>query len=98
MVYFDREGCTRSMNHDTDSKAHETDKRCKYQHQFENKVFLCKVGSQRDLSSHLYIVWHLFNSAVSEEKPHIHSYFKSCLFLFGFTFNHYKNSLIEVWL
>lgn len=68
MVYFDREGCTRSMNHDTDSKAHETDKRCKYQHQFENKVFLCKVGSQRDLSSHLYIVLHLFNSAVSEKK------------------------------
>lgn len=68
MVYFDREGCTRSMNHDTDSKAHETDKRCKYQHQFENKVFLCKVGSQRDLSSHLYIVLRLFNSAVSEKK------------------------------
>lgn len=65
MVYFDREGCTRSMNHDTDSKAHETDKRCKYQHQFENKVFLCKVG---DLSSHLYIVLRLFNSAVSEKK------------------------------
>lgn len=56
------------MNHDTDSKAHETDKRCKYQHQFENKVFLCKVGSQRDLSSHLYIVLRLFNSAVSEKK------------------------------
>lgn len=69
MVYFDREGCTRSMNHDTDSKAHETDKRCKYQHQFENKVFLCKVGSQRDLSSHLYIILHLLNSAVSEKKP-----------------------------
>lgn len=36
------EGCTRSMNHNTDNKPHETDKRCKYQHQFENKVFLCK--------------------------------------------------------
>lgn len=68
MVYFDREGCTRSMNHNTDNKPHETDKRCKYQHQFENKVFLCKVGSQRDPSSLLYVILHLFNNLMLSQK------------------------------
>lgn len=35
------ESCCLSMNHKS-NQSHNTDKRCKYQHQFGNKVYLCK--------------------------------------------------------
>ncbi|XP_029642742.1 zinc finger FYVE domain-containing protein 1 [Octopus sinensis] len=36
--------CIRSMNHELDHLPHETEKgrNCQYQHQYENKVYLCK--------------------------------------------------------
>lgn len=37
------ESCTKSMNHCTDKESHETIKRCTFQHQYQNKVFLCKT-------------------------------------------------------
>ena len=37
------DSCTKSMNHCTDNEGHETDKRCTFQHQYQNKVFLCKT-------------------------------------------------------
>lgn len=36
--------CSRSMNHNVEEEDHQSDKqqKCKYQHQFENKVYYCK--------------------------------------------------------
>lgn len=36
------ERCERSMGHVADGKPHKNSKRCRHQHQFENKVYLCK--------------------------------------------------------
>lgn len=36
------ERCERSMGHVGEGKAHKNSKRCRHQHQFENKVYLCK--------------------------------------------------------
>ncbi|CAG2203504.1 ZFYVE1 [Mytilus edulis] len=38
-----QESCIKCMNHCTESDGHETEKRCTYQHQYQNKVFLCKT-------------------------------------------------------
>ncbi|XP_066254587.1 zinc finger FYVE domain-containing protein 1-like isoform X1 [Euwallacea similis] len=35
-------GCTLSMNHGEDGESHKCDKPCKFQHQYQNYVFLCK--------------------------------------------------------
>ncbi|XP_077868187.1 zinc finger FYVE domain-containing protein 1-like [Saccoglossus kowalevskii] len=36
------ERCVRSMNHIKDNLSHDCKGRCKYQHQYENKVYTCK--------------------------------------------------------
>lgn len=38
--------CIRSMNHNLEHEDHATDKnvKCKYQHQYENKIYYCKVS------------------------------------------------------
>lgn len=36
------ERCERSMGHISEGKDHKSAKRCRHQHQFENKVYLCK--------------------------------------------------------
>ncbi|KAJ8305039.1 hypothetical protein KUTeg_017407 [Tegillarca granosa] len=45
------ESCTRSMNHDVEVEPHENSCHCKYQHQYGNKVFLCKVGEVLECKS-----------------------------------------------
>lgn len=37
------ERCERSMGHVIEGKEHRNSKRCRYQHQYENKVYLCKM-------------------------------------------------------
>ena len=41
-IHF-RARCTSTMNHTKDNVAHTAPQRCKYQHQYENKIFHCKV-------------------------------------------------------
>ena len=42
--FFSRLRCELSMNHEEDKIPHHTSKRCIYQAQFENKVYVCKVN------------------------------------------------------
>lgn len=37
------ERCERSMGHTLNGIAHRNENRCRYQHQYENKKFLCKM-------------------------------------------------------
>ena len=39
------------MNHNIEEEDHQSDKfqKCKYQHQFENKVYYCKVNISTSL-------------------------------------------------
>ncbi|XP_015911208.2 zinc finger FYVE domain-containing protein 1 isoform X1 [Parasteatoda tepidariorum] len=39
--------CSNSMNHEKDDIPHSSSNNCIYQHQFENRVFLCKVCFER---------------------------------------------------
>jgi len=39
--------CTRSLNHHRDGLSHFSDAKCKYQHQFDNKVYYCKACNER---------------------------------------------------
>lgn len=43
------------MNHCTDNEGHETEKRCTFQHQYQNKVFLCKVKKTVLAILHQYV-------------------------------------------
>ncbi|XP_071478503.1 zinc finger FYVE domain-containing protein 1-like [Diadema antillarum] len=38
--------CTNTMNHCQDNVCHEAPSRCKYQHQFDNRVYICKTCYQ----------------------------------------------------
>ena len=44
--HLHRSRCTKTMNHINDDISHSTDHRCKYQHQYDNKIFNCKVWSE----------------------------------------------------
>ena len=50
-----KERCSKTMNHTKDDVQHTIDpsKRCQYQHQFDNKVFICKVSQ---IAVHLFCV------------------------------------------
>ncbi|CAL1279685.1 unnamed protein product [Larinioides sclopetarius] len=39
--------CTNSMNHEKDDVPHASSTQCIYQHQFENRIYLCKVCYER---------------------------------------------------
>ncbi|KAF8767341.1 Zinc finger FYVE domain-containing protein 1 [Argiope bruennichi] len=39
--------CTNSMNHEKDDVPHASSTQCVYQHQFENRIYLCKVCYER---------------------------------------------------
>lgn len=43
--------CECSMNHELDNKPHFSSHRCKYQAQFENRVYLCKVCHEKGVES-----------------------------------------------
>jgi zinc finger FYVE domain-containing protein 1 len=34
--------CSQTMNHQDDEEDHHADKHCKYQAQFDNRIYLCK--------------------------------------------------------
>ncbi|XP_022086002.1 zinc finger FYVE domain-containing protein 1-like [Acanthaster planci] len=39
--------CGRTMNHSKDNLPHQSESRCRYQHQFDNQVFICKNCYER---------------------------------------------------
>jgi len=43
--------CECSMNHEQDKKPHLTSQRCKYQAQFDNRVYLCKICHEKGVES-----------------------------------------------
>jgi len=45
--FLNRCRCTRSLNHHRDGLSHFSDAKCKYQHQFDNKVYYCKACNER---------------------------------------------------
>ena len=45
--------CENTMNHKQENVAHEVKKRCRFQHQYENKIYLCKVNTNEIIYSFL---------------------------------------------
>lgn len=43
--YILRDRCSNSMNHEKDAIPHASSNNCVYQHQYENRIYLCKVTS-----------------------------------------------------
>ncbi|KAG8188420.1 hypothetical protein JTE90_007992 [Oedothorax gibbosus] len=42
-----KDRCSNSMNHENDGIPHASSNNCEYQHQYENRIFLCKICFER---------------------------------------------------
>ena len=45
------------MNHEEENKPHSAQQRCRYQAQFDNRVYLCKVKSHKALKLNLRVIF-----------------------------------------
>lgn len=58
--------CDQSMGHSVEGKPHTNSRACRYQHQYENKVFLCRQCHRngREVTVRLFFFQHCFFSFI----------------------------------